>query len=120
MRSCSGYTTPGGIEIRPADIVIRDGTVVPQDRDFNHCKDSSRYGEIVRDMIAINWDIAKKCKDDTQTVAGVVKTAQLRVFDPGLNLTTLITAGYGEALSRVSSLRAPWNGITVRGVERSR
>ena len=48
------YTTPGSVEIRPADLVLRDGTVVPQDRDFNHYKDSNRYGEIVRDMIAIN------------------------------------------------------------------
>ena len=79
------YTTPGAVEVRPADLVIRDGTVVPQDRDFDHYKDSSRYGEIVRDMISINWDIAKKCKDDDQTVAGVVKNAQLRVFGPILN-----------------------------------
>jgi hypothetical protein len=79
------YTTPASVEIRPADLVLRDGTVVPQDRDFNHYKDSNRYGEIVRDMIAINWEIAKKCKDDDQTVAGVVKNAQLRVFGPILN-----------------------------------
>lgn len=79
------YTSPAGTEIRPADLVIRDGTVVPQDRDFNHYKDSNRYGEIVRDMISINWDIAKKCKDDDQTVAGVIKNAQLRVLGPVLN-----------------------------------
>jgi hypothetical protein len=79
------YTTPGGVEVRPSDVVIRDGTVAPQDRDFSHYKDANRYGEIVRDMIAVNWEITKKCRDDAQTVAGVVKTAQLRVFAPVLN-----------------------------------
>jgi hypothetical protein len=79
------YTTPGGVEVRPSDVVLRDGSVVPQDRDFSHYKDANRYGEIVRDMIAVNWEIVKKCRDDAQTVAGVVKTAQLRVFAPVLN-----------------------------------
>lgn len=79
------YTTPGGVEVRPSDVVLRDGSVVPQDRDFSHYKDGNRYGEIVRDMIALNWEIAKKCRDDAQTVAGIVKTAQLRVFGPVLN-----------------------------------
>jgi hypothetical protein len=79
------YTTPAGVEVRPADVVLRDGSVVPQDRDFSHYKESNRYGEIVRDMIANNWEIIKKCRDDAQTVAGIVKTAQLRVFGPALS-----------------------------------
>ena len=79
------YTTPGGVEVRPSDVVLRDGSVVPQDRDFSHYKDANRYGEIVRDMIAVNWEMVKKSRDDAQTVAGVVKTAQLRVFAPVLN-----------------------------------
>lgn len=79
------YTTPAGVEVRPADVVLRDGSVVPQDRDFSHYKESNRYGEIVRDMIANNWEIVKKCRDDAQTVAGIVKTAQLRVFGPALS-----------------------------------
>src|SRR5260370_29955992 len=53
------YTTPAGVEVRPADVVLRDGSVVPQDRDFSHYKESNRYGEIVRDMIANNWEIIK-------------------------------------------------------------
>lgn len=79
------YTTPAGVEVRPSDVVLRDGSVVPQDRDFSHYKDANRYGEIVRDMIAVSWEMVKKCRDDAQTVAGVVKTAQLRVFAPVLN-----------------------------------
>jgi hypothetical protein len=86
------YTNPAGVEVRPADVVLRDGSVVPQDRDFSHYKESNRYGEIVRDMIAVNWDIIKKCRDDAQTVVGIVKTAQLRVFGPVLSWFVTQTA----------------------------
>lgn len=78
-------TIPAGVEVRPADVVLRDGTVVPQDRDFSHYKVANRYGEIVRDMIAGHWKIVQKCRDDAQTVAGIVKSAQLRVFGPVLS-----------------------------------
>jgi len=76
------YTSKGSVEVPPADVVLRDGTIVPQDRDFNHYADETRYGEIVRDIISTNWEIIKKCQSDAQTVAGVVKNAQLRVFGP--------------------------------------
>jgi hypothetical protein len=79
------YTSPANVEVRPADVVLRDGTVVPQDRDFNHYKDDTHYGEIVRDMISLNWEIVRKCQSDQQSVAGVVKNAQVRVFGPILN-----------------------------------
>lgn len=78
-------TTKDNLEVRPADVVMRDGTASPQDRDFNHYKEQSRYGEIVRDMINTNWDIARKCQTDKQTVAGIVKQAYLRIFGPVLN-----------------------------------
>jgi hypothetical protein len=76
------YTSKGSVEVPPADVVLRDGTIVPQDRDFNHYADETRYGEIVRDIISTNWEIVKKCQSDSQTVGGVVKGAQLRVFGP--------------------------------------
>jgi hypothetical protein len=79
------YTSKGSVEIPPADVVLRDGTTVPQDRDFNHYADETRYGEIVRDIISTNWEIVKKCQADAQTVGGVVKNAQLRVFGPIFN-----------------------------------
>jgi hypothetical protein len=78
-------TNPGAVEISPADVVLRDGTVVPQDRDFSHYRNDGSYGQIVRDMIGLNWDIVKKCRDDEQTVVGIVKTANLRVFGPIIN-----------------------------------
>ena len=79
------YTPKGSVEVPPADVVLRDGTIVPQDRDFNHYADETRYGEIVRDIISTNWEILKKCQTDAQTVGGVVKAAQLRVFGPIFN-----------------------------------
>lgn len=86
-----------GTEVPPADVVFRDGTVVPQDRDFSHYRERSRYGEIVRDMISTNWDIVKKCMLDGQTVGGVVKSAQLRVFGPVLNWYVSALAARREA-----------------------
>jgi hypothetical protein len=79
------YTSKGSVEVPPADVVLRDGTIVPQDRDFNHYADETRYGEIVRDIVSTNWEIVKKCQTDAQTVGGVVKGAQLRVFGPVFN-----------------------------------
>ena len=78
-------TSNGNVEVPPADVVLRDGTVSPQDRDFTHYRQLSTYGRIVRDCIETNWDITRKCRDDNQTVAGVVKAAQLRVFGPVLS-----------------------------------
>jgi uncharacterized protein YfaP (DUF2135 family) len=57
----------------------------PQDRDFHHYADPWAYGKIVRDMISTSWEVARKCRDDRQVVAGVVKTAQLEVFAPVIN-----------------------------------
>ncbi len=79
------YTSKGSVEVPPADVILRDGTTVPQDRDFNHYADETRYGEIVRDIVSNNWEIVKKCQADAQTVAGIVKGAQLRVFGPVFN-----------------------------------
>lgn len=79
------YTSRTAVEVPPADVVLRDGTVTPQDRDFAHYRAQTSYGRIVRDMIEVNWEIAKKCRDDGHTVAGVVKAAELSVFAPVLN-----------------------------------
>lgn len=79
------YTARTAVEVPPADVVLRDGTVTPQDRDFHHYAEQTSYGRIVRDMIEVNWEIAKKCRDDGHTVAGIVKTAELSVFAPVFN-----------------------------------
>lgn len=79
------YTSRGNVEVRAADVVLRDGTVVPQERDFAHYVQRDSYGKIARDLIEINWEVVKKCRDDGHTVAGVVKNANLRVFCPVIN-----------------------------------
>jgi hypothetical protein len=79
------YAGKENVEIRPADIVFRDGTVVPQERDFTHYIQKDSYGKITRDLIEVNWDLVRKCRDDSQIVSGVVKTANLRVFGPVIN-----------------------------------
>jgi hypothetical protein len=86
LRLCQRWYTQGGnVEVRPADLILRDGTVSPQDRDFSHYADLSSYGKIVRDMIETNWQLARTVRDNEQTLAGVVKTAQLTVFAPVVN-----------------------------------
>jgi Fe2+ or Zn2+ uptake regulation protein len=87
------YGPRAGVEVAPSDVVMRDGTVSPQDRDFNHYAEISSYGLIVRDMIETNWEIACKCRDNAQTVAGVVKAAQLSVFAPVVNWFACQVAG---------------------------
>jgi hypothetical protein len=78
-------TAKDGVEVRPADVVLMDGPVTPQDRDSSHYVNSSTYGRIVRDLIGISWNILQKSRDDDQIVCGVVKNAQLRVFGPVIN-----------------------------------
>jgi hypothetical protein len=96
-RLLSGWTTPkDALEVPAVDVVLRDGTVSPQDRDFSHYCDIATYGKIVRESIKTNWQIAKSCKEDGQTVAGVVKTTQLAVFGPVINWFASSVAGKAD------------------------
>src|SRR5262245_30563219 len=79
------YTSKESVEVRPADVILMDGTVTPNDRDSNHYAQSDAYGRIVRDLIEANCEIMQKSRDDKQVVAGVVKNAQLRVLGPVIN-----------------------------------
>jgi hypothetical protein len=86
QRVMSRWYLPGtSTEIAPADVVFRDGAASPNDRDFTHYHTESAYGKIVRDLIEASWEIARKCRDDAQTVVGVIKTAHLRILAPVIN-----------------------------------
>lgn len=86
LRLLSSWSAPTThLEIPAADVVLRDGAVSPQDRDFTHYTEYDTYGRIVRDTIKVNWEIAKHCREDGQSVAGVIKNAQLRVLGPVIN-----------------------------------
>jgi hypothetical protein len=86
QRIMSRWYLPGtSVEMAAADVVFRDGAASPNDRDFTHYHTPSAYGRIVRDLIEASWEIARKCRDDAQTVVGVIKTAHLRVLAPVIN-----------------------------------
>lgn len=79
------YTSRDSVEVRPADVILMDGTVAPNDRDSNHYAQMDAYGQIVRDLIEASYAILKGADDEGQVVTGVVKNAQLRVFAPVIN-----------------------------------
>src|SRR5262249_33119495 len=80
------YTSKESVEVRPADVILMDGTVTPNDRDSNHYAQSDAYGRIVRDLIEANCEIMQQSRDDKQVVAGVVKKSHLRVLGPVITL----------------------------------
>lgn len=76
---------PENAELPAADVILRDGTITPNDRDSHHYGQQNTYGRIVRELIETSWNIVKNCREDSQTVVGVVKNAQMRVFSPVIN-----------------------------------
>lgn len=68
------------------NLLIRDGTVTPQEREFQHYNNPSAYGDIVREGIALSYSILKAVADsDTRVFAGAVKSTQLRTFSRIIN-----------------------------------
>lgn len=90
------YADGRSLEVPPADVVLRDGTVSPQDRDFSHYREQDSYGRIVRDMIDVGWRVALACREDRRVVCGVVKQTQLSVFAPVINWYACRLARDGE------------------------
>ena len=65
---------------------FRDGTVVPQEREFSHYNRNDEYGEMVREGIALSCSILRAVKDSDKLVfAGAVKSTQLKTFSTLLN-----------------------------------
>ena len=88
------WRTPrSNVEVQPADVVIRDGTVVPNDRDPSHYANPTTYGDVVRELVGLAWDMARKSQADRQTVAGAVKNSQVRVVGPIINYILAQKAG---------------------------
>jgi hypothetical protein len=87
------YTEDLKVEVPPADVVLRDGTASPQDRDFTHYKEQNSYGQIVRDLIETSWDVALRAREEGRTVCGVVKNSQLRFYGPIINWYACQLAG---------------------------
>lgn len=90
------YALKNQVEVRPADVILMDGPVTPQDRETSHYAHPGTYGKIVRDLIEANCEILQKSQADDQVVAGVVKNAQIRVFGPVINryiANTIVRSG---------------------------
>jgi hypothetical protein len=93
-RALDSWQTPGSnVEVNPADVIIRDGTIVPNDRDPSHYAQPDTYGRIVREMVQLSWEMAQKSRDDAHTVAGAVKNSRVRVVGPILNYVIAQAAG---------------------------
>lgn len=70
----------GGVLPRP-HLLIRDGTVTPQEREFQHYNYVDEYGEIVREGIQLSHSILRAVMDSKSRIfAGAVKSTQLRTF----------------------------------------
>lgn len=65
---------------------FRDGTVVPQEREFQHYNRRDEYGEMVREGIALSHSILNAVKESDRLIfAGAVKSTQLKTFSSLLN-----------------------------------
>ena len=70
----------------PPNVLIRDGTVTPQERELQHYAKAGPDGDIVREGIALSHNILKAVLDSQKRVfAGAVKTTQLRTFSRIVN-----------------------------------
>ena len=81
--------TPGGQDtglLPKPNILIRDGTVTPQEREFQHYCNQSSYGGVVREGITLSYNILRSVMDSENRIyAGAVKMTQLRTFSRILN-----------------------------------
>lgn len=81
-------------------VVIRDGTVVPQEREFHHYARRDDYGEMVQEGIALSSSILSAVNTSPVVYAGAVKFTQLRLFVEILNwyIASGSRARLGQAL----------------------
>jgi hypothetical protein len=67
---------------------LRDGTIVPQEREYNHYQRQDAYGAMVRQAIAISRQILDRimtAEGDGPIFGGAVKVTQVRLFSAVLN-----------------------------------
>jgi len=75
-------------QLLPAPSVhIRDGTVTPQERYFNHYYRPDSYGEMVREGISLQRQVLLRSltAKNPPVFAGAVKSTQLKIFSRALN-----------------------------------
>lgn len=76
-----------GEQIMPPRVHIRDGTITPQERGFNHYILMNPYGDIAREGIARGRSILQRIRasNNPPVYAGAVKSTQLRLFSRLIN-----------------------------------
>lgn len=77
-----------GEQIMKPRVHIRDGTITPQERGFNHYVQMNPYGDIAREGIERSRNILQRIVNanrNPQVYAGCVKSTQLRLFSRFIN-----------------------------------
>jgi DNA-binding transcriptional ArsR family regulator len=77
-----------GEKIMTPRVHIRDGTITPQSRGFNHYYRMDPYGDITRDGINLLRNILQRiqtARGAPQVYAGAVKSTQIRLFSRLIN-----------------------------------
>lgn len=76
-----------GEQILAPRVHIRDGTITPQERGFNHYSTMNPYGDIAREGIARGRSILQRIvrARAPQVYAGAVKSTQIRLFSRLVN-----------------------------------
>ncbi len=63
------------------NLLLRDGTVTPQEREFQHYCRQNAYGDFSREGITLSYNILRSVMDSNRRIfAGAVKMTQLRTF----------------------------------------
>ena len=92
----------GGLLPKP-NVLIRDGTVTPQEREFQHYCHLSSYGDVVREGIGLSYSILRAVADSSSRVyAGAVKMTQLKTFSKIINWYIKRTIDESWDLSKAS------------------
>jgi Fe2+ or Zn2+ uptake regulation protein len=97
-----------GEQILPPRIHIRDGTITPQERGFNHYILMNPYGEIAREGIRLSRNILRSivtARRTPQLYVGCVKSTQLKLFSRLLNWYI----SYGSRTLLGKPLAANWD-----------
>ena len=80
-RSLDGVLLPKPV------VHIRDGTITPQEREYNHYRRPDEYGEMVREGIGLSRQILERVRssEGRSVFAGAVKATQIHFFSGLLN-----------------------------------
>jgi Fe2+ or Zn2+ uptake regulation protein len=74
--------------IVPPRVHIRDGTITPQERGYNHYCEQSPYGDVAREGVRLLRDILQRievARGTRRAYVGAVKSTQVKLFSRLLN-----------------------------------